>query len=300
MSAFRSLGSVLEKGGEPNIVANADAKVAKFFGINKKTPQKIAIKRHAKRDAAKIQQAWNARRIANIEESIKNGLLPKECLTGLSALKQEDPNARISFWQKTAARQAARTSQEIAAIKQRWAEKQLRDKEKALADLIPDVHGWHNTFSLAELQEAYGKIQSTLDYWKAKGYDLATDSNLHTLMAEVEQKIKFVEKPGAFKAGLKAHKTWQIQQVAYCELLDNVLSNPQKITCIIFENLFGPYFLPHQSHRYGYAPSSGENLTSKMSFKSDATYYFHITKESLKGSGRSMECGSLRVAPRSG
>ena len=55
------------------------------------------------------------------------------------------------------------------------------------------------------------------------------------------------------------------------------LSNPQKITCIIFENLFGSYFLPHQSHNYGYAPSSGENLTSKMSFKSDATYYFHIT-----------------------
>ena len=55
------------------------------------------------------------------------------------------------------------------------------------------------------------------------------------------------------------------------------LSNSQKITCIIFENLFGPYFLPHQSHIYCYAPSSGENLTSKMSFKSDATYYFHIT-----------------------
>ena len=59
---------------------------------------------------------------------------------------------------------------------------------------------------------------------------------------------------------------------------NKTLSNPQKITCIIFENLFGPYFLPHQSHSYDYAPSSGENLTSKMSFKSDATYYFHITK----------------------
>ncbi|MDD7727008.1 MAG: hypothetical protein PUJ30_03810, partial [Bacteroidales bacterium] len=57
---------------------------------------------------------------------------------------------------------------------------------------------------------------------------------------------------------------------------DRDFSNPQKLTCIIFENLFGPYFLPHQSHSYGYAPSSGENLTSKMSFKSDATYYFHI------------------------
>ena len=65
----------------------------------------------------------------------------------------------------------------------------MRDKEKALADLIPDVHGWHNTFSLSELREAHGKIQSTLDYWKAKGYDLATDSNLHTFMAEVEQKL---------------------------------------------------------------------------------------------------------------
>ena len=118
VSAFRSRGSTLEKGVEPNIVANADAKVAKFFGIKKNTPQKIAIKRHAKRDADKIQQAWNARRIANIEESVKNGLLPpKECLTGLSALKQEELNARISFLQKTAARHAARTPQEIAAIK---------------------------------------------------------------------------------------------------------------------------------------------------------------------------------------
>ena len=96
VSASRSRGSTLEKGVEPNIVANADAKVAKFFGL-KKTPQEIAIERHAKRDAAKIQQAWNARRIANIEESVKNGLLPKECLTGLSALKQEELNARFSF-----------------------------------------------------------------------------------------------------------------------------------------------------------------------------------------------------------
>ena len=45
---------------------------------------------------------------------------------------------------------------------------------------------------------------------------------------------------------------------------NSALSNPQIITCIIFENLFGPYFLPHQSHSHGYAPSSGENLTSKI------------------------------------
>ena len=78
VSAFRSRGSTLEKGVEPNIVANAAAKVTKFFGLNKKTLQHIATKRHAKRDADKIQQARNARRIANIEESVKNGLLPPQ------------------------------------------------------------------------------------------------------------------------------------------------------------------------------------------------------------------------------
>ena len=85
VSAFRSRGSTLEKGVEPNIVANADAKLAKFFGLSKKTPQEIAIERHAKRDAAKVQQAWNERRIASIEAAVKDGWLPKECLTGLSA-----------------------------------------------------------------------------------------------------------------------------------------------------------------------------------------------------------------------
>ena len=52
----------------------------------------------------------------------------------------------------------------------------------------------------------------------------------------------------------------QIQWEADCLQEFFKFSNPQKITCIIFENLFVPYFLPHQSHSYGYAPSSGENL----------------------------------------
>lgn len=275
-SAFRSRGSSLEKGAEPNIVTNADAKLAKFFGLNKKTPQEIAIERHAKRDAAKIQQAWNERRIAGISNAVKDGLLPKECLTGLSTLTQEELNARIAFLQKRAARHAVRTPQEITDIKQRWAEKQLRDKhtrlvadnvlklrseypidvdfsvlekiiadnnltkmrdearnvaqaikairdeEKALADLIPDAHEWHKQFGITELREAHVKIQSTLDYWEAKGYDLATDSNLDILKKELEQKIKFVENPGAFKAGLTAHKTWQVQKQAYEDLLGKV------------------------------------------------------------------------------
>ena len=100
--------------------------------------------------------------------------------------------------------------------------KAMRDEEKALSDLIPNAHEWHKSFTIAELKEAHAKIQATLDYWKAKGYDLATDSNLSILKTELEQKIQFVETPGAFKAGLKAHKTWQVQQDSYIKLLDKV------------------------------------------------------------------------------
>ena len=44
----------------------------------------------------------------------------------------------------------------------------------------------------------------------------------------------------------------------------------------------GPYFLPHQSRSYCYAPSSEENLTSEILFKSEAVYFFQSTKYPTK------------------
>ncbi len=272
----------IEMGGNlPYFVKDNRKMVDKILGKEqevKKTPIEIAKERHEARtpeEAMAIQKAWNERRIANIQQTVDNGLLPKEVMEGLTSLPKDQFNDRIAFLQKRAATHAARTPEEIQAIKDEWAAKQQRDKttriiadnvlkvaqdwqevdfstlqkliadnnltkmreearkvaqavktmrdeEKALSDLIPDVHGWHSQFSLSELKEAHGKIQSTLDYWKAKGYDLATDSNLSILKKELEQKIKFVENPGAFKAGLTAHKTWEVQKQAYQELLAKV------------------------------------------------------------------------------
>lgn len=279
----------IEMGGKlPYFLQDNKRRVDTILGIvsePQKTPLEIAKERHDTRtpeQAAAIQRKWNETRLRHIAESIDNGYLPTEIKAKLEELLAhntpehfEEINARIAFYQQRAKDHMERSPKAIADIKQRWADKQLRDKtirtraenilaeakkwsevdysalekfvttgdltkmrdesmnvikairamrdeEKALADLIPDVHGRHKTFSLAELKEAHGKIQSTLDYWKAKGYDLATDSNLSILKAELEQKIKFVENPGAFKAGLKAHKTWQVQQDAYIKLLDKV------------------------------------------------------------------------------
>ena len=52
MSASRNEGSSLTSNEAGSI---SDAKLAKFFGLNKKTPQEIAIERHARRDAVAVQ-----------------------------------------------------------------------------------------------------------------------------------------------------------------------------------------------------------------------------------------------------
>ena len=93
--------------------------------MNKKTPKEIAIERHVKRDAAKIQQAWNERRISNLAKAVKDGYLPQESLTGLSELKQDTFNTRVSALQKAANRHAARSKKTINDIKERWAQKIL-------------------------------------------------------------------------------------------------------------------------------------------------------------------------------
>lgn len=288
----------IEMGGNlPYFVADNRKRVDTILGIAtepQKTPLEIAKERHDARtpeQAAAIQQAWNERRINNLNKSIDNGYLPKEVNELLGELLAnntpehfEEINSQIAFYQQRARKHMERDPKDIADIQNRWEAKLTRDRntrimadnvlklrseypldvdfsalekiiannnltkmreearnvaqviktiraeEKALSDLIPDAHGWHKTFSLSELQEAHGKIQSTLDYWKAKGYDLATDSHLDILKKELEQKIKFVENPGAFKAGLKAHKTWQVQQDSYIKLLDMVETRIETIT----------------------------------------------------------------------
>lgn len=177
--------------------------------------QKTA-QRHAERDPQTIQDikdAWEAKK-----QRDRNTRLVAD---NVLKVAQDWQEVDFSKLQKLIADNNL-TGMREEAKKVAQAIKAMRDEENALADLIPDVHGWHKMFSLSDLKEAHGKIVSTLDYWKAKGYDLATDSNLSILKTELEQKIKFVENPGSFKAGLKAHKTWQVQQDSYIKLLDRV------------------------------------------------------------------------------
>ena len=134
-SAFRSQGSSLSSKEAGSI---SDAKLQNFFGLHKKTPQEIAVERHAKRDAAKIQQAWNERRISNIRQAVSAGFLPKECLNGISGLSQSEFNARVRCLQNTANRHASRTQPDIEDIQTGWNRRIIRKFEKAIDDgLLP-------------------------------------------------------------------------------------------------------------------------------------------------------------------
>lgn len=189
-----------------------------FEEINSRiaTLQRASVRHKARtpQQIEDIKKAWEAKQ--------KRDATTKLIANNILKLRSEYPHdVDFSALEKLVA-QNDLTRMRDEAKKVAQAIKAVRDEEKALAKLIPDAHGWHKSFSLSELREAHGKIQSTLDYWKAKGYDLSTDSNLDTLKKELEQKIKFVENPGAFKAGLKAHKTWQVQQDAYMKFLNKV------------------------------------------------------------------------------
>lgn len=174
-------------------------------------------KTHAERDPKEVQslkEAW-AKRVKEHERIKRNA-------DRVLALAKTWSEVDYSALEKLIA-EGKLTGMEAETRKVMDALKAMRAEEKALQDLIPDVHGWHKRFTLDELKEAHGSIQSTLDFWKTKyGADLATDSNLVKLQSELEQKIKFVENPGAFKKGAVAKKYWQVTQDAYIKQLDKV------------------------------------------------------------------------------
>lgn len=127
-SNAENIKAARERGTEPYFLRENAGVVNGILNPPKTlTPQEIALERHAKRDVAKVQQSWNEHRINNIETSVQKGYLPKECLSGLSALSQEAFNARIISLQKTALRHTARTPEEINDIQKRWTAKQQRD-----------------------------------------------------------------------------------------------------------------------------------------------------------------------------
>lgn len=90
----------------------------------------------------------------------------------------------------------------------------MRNEEKALSSLIPDVHTWHKSVTLAELQGVYSAVESKLIQWA--GLPLAQQA----------KKLQFeaIDFLGGNMKDVQAKfpKTWKISQAAYLKKLDEV------------------------------------------------------------------------------
>lgn len=42
---------------------------------------------------------------------------------------------------------------------------ETRKQEQALSDIIPDAHGWHKKFTMAELQGVHSSVKDKLSQW---------------------------------------------------------------------------------------------------------------------------------------
>lgn len=175
-----------------------------------------AIIRHSKRSAGdmqKIQDRWDAK-LARDEKTLRDANRVLKQAYKWSEVDYSTLEQMIADKNLTALNNETRLVMDAL--------KDMREQERALSDLIPDVHGWHNQFGMSELKEAYRSIESTLDYWRSKGMNLSTNSDLKTLKTELDKKIKFVKNPGAYKYGAIQKPYWEVLQDSYIKYLDKV------------------------------------------------------------------------------
>ena len=172
------------------------------------TTYQTAVQRHAARtqnQAQAIRDAWNAER----EEKRLIELGAKNMLKVAADYGESD----------VAALQKAMQLGEMNAVKKQTKAlaQQLLDiraQEKALADLIPDVHMWHQQFTMAELKKAHSAVLDKLT-------DIAPWS-LEAQKKALEKEIKYVADP-TFMKPHSLHPTWKVAQDAYARQLSDVI-----------------------------------------------------------------------------
>jgi hypothetical protein len=88
--------------------------------------------------------------------------------------------------------------------------KQQQTAEKALSDVIPDVHKWHKQFTLDELQEAKSKISGKLAQWTQNNDSMFS---LTEMKKRLEYEVGWMERKG------KKYNTWEIARDVYANRL---------------------------------------------------------------------------------
>lgn len=163
--------------------------------------------RHASRtpaDRAAIQQRWDEK----LKRDAKTRRDADRVLTLAKTWNEVDYTALESII--ASGNLTAMPDESMNVIK---AIRAIRDEEKALADLIPDIHEWHKTFSLADLKTVHSSVSRTfvVKGWK---WDINDDTELENLRKGLVHEIDWMGTKGKAR-----YATWEVSQSAYKEKL---------------------------------------------------------------------------------
>ena len=173
----------------------------------KKTALEIAVERHAARtltEADRIQQKWD-------EKKRRDATTLNDANMVLSLAKSWK-EVDFTTLEKIIADNNL-TLMPSATRELLNAVKSMRAQEKALADLIPDVHKWHDKFSISELKTVHAAVSSKLSQWASLS------------LAEQSKKLDFeaIKYLGGNMGGVQQkYSTWEVAQSAYIKKLNEV------------------------------------------------------------------------------
>lgn len=186
-----------------------------YFEPEKPTLLDIAEKRHAERTPEQIADI--KARAEERQKLLKEYAITKKRTDNILNMQSEWTEVDFSALKKAAdivkAGSAYRKS-EMAELKNALNTaigniKNQLTMEKALSDVIPDVHKWHKQFTLDELKAANDAVQKKmLDIQAKTGSDLAMQKKL------VGKEMMYVSDPNYLKVHT-LHKTWEVAQQSY-------------------------------------------------------------------------------------
>lgn len=89
----------------------------------------------------------------------------------------------------------------------------MKKQEAALSNIIPDVHTWHEQFTIAELQQVHNAVETKLNS--------ISSMPLYDQVKAIEKEIKYVIDPTYLKPH-KLYPTWKVAQDSYLKKLAEV------------------------------------------------------------------------------
>ena len=161
--------------------------------INKK--RKIRIKTDEEREA--IRKKW-------AERSKKYQLITKMANNVLK-VAQEYPEINLTALQSFIdKRNIGQMNNETRSVAKQIAD--IKKRERAITDLIPDAHTWIKQFPIVELEKAHSSINKTLQRWD---WNFDSMDKLEKIRKSLNYEIGWMETKG------RKYATWQISRDAY-------------------------------------------------------------------------------------